>query len=555
MVPMRDALAGPVRQASFVLMGVVVSVLLIACANLANLLLSRVAERTRELAVRAALGASRARLAQQLVTESVALSLISALVGLAIAQWVARLAMSVQPAHLESQAYTLLDWRVLAFTVAVATLTGVLFGVAPAWLSSRIHPSGESLQTRANAFSNRAGRMRQTLIAVEVALALVLLAGSFVMGGAFLKLLGTDLGFQTDHLLTMSVSTIGTRYKTPAEMAAYQAQALEKLRAIPGVESAGAIQYVPLGDFAFTPFSVFKYKLDTGEEVGMAPIAATPDVFRTMGVQIVAGRELNELDRIGSEPAIVVNDALARHFGTARAAIGHTMRFTMDGSVATIVGVVGNIAYAGPEFAGTGNGTPQIFTAAAQNPPQFLTFVAQVRGRTASYPPVCRDAVQSIDRQVAWFAVEPFDVRLQELIARPRFYTVAIVFLGGFAMLLAVIGIYGVASYSVSQRTHEIGVRIAVGATAAGVRRMSLRQALGPVVIGAVAGLAGAAAMGEYLEHLMANAHPPSGAIRAAAAFTLAATAAIATWSATRRVSKMDPMVILRPESGFHSIP
>jgi putative ABC transport system permease protein len=162
--------------------------------------------------------------------------------------------------------------------------------------------------------------------------------------------------------------------------------------------------------------------------------------------------------------------------------------------------------------------------------------------------PVCRDAVQSVDRQVAWFAVEPFDQRLQELIARPRFYTIAIVFLGGFAMLLALIGIYAVASYSVAQRTHEIGVRIAIGATAAGVRWMILRQALLPVALGAVAGLAGAAAMGQYLQHLVASAQPASLSIRAAAALTLAATAAIATWSATRRVSRLDPMVVLRSE-------
>jgi putative ABC transport system permease protein len=548
MTPMRDALSGPVRQASLVLMGVVASVLLIACANLANLLLSRVAERTPEMAVRAAMGASRARLAQQLVTESVMLSLTAAIAGLAIAQWVAKLAMSVQPARLESQAYTLLDWRVLAFTVTLAALTGILFGVVPAWLSSRIHPSGESLQTRANAYSGRAGKMRQTLIAVEVALALVLLAGSFVMGGAFLKLLGTDLGFRTDHLVTMSVSTIGTRYQTPAQLAAFEDQALEKLRAIPGVESAGAIQYVPLGDFAFTPFAVFKYKLDTGEDIGNAPIAVSSNVFQTMGIQILAGRELSPEDRIGSPPAVVVNEAFARNFGSARAAVGHTVWSTIDSRRLTIVGVVRNIAYAGPEYAGTGNGTPQMFIAGAQTPPQFLTFVAKVRGTTASYVPVCRDAVQSIDRQVAWFQVESFDERLRDLIARPRFYTIAIVFLGGFAMLLAVIGIYAVASYSVSLRMHEIGVRIAVGATAAGVRRMILRQALLPVALGAVAGLAGAAAMGQYLQHLVASAQPASLSMRAAAALTLAATAAIATWSATRRVSRLDPMVILRSE-------
>jgi predicted permease len=548
MVPMRDALAGPMRQASFVLMGVVASVLLIACANLANLLLSRVAERMPEMAVRAAMGASRARLAQQLVTESVVLSLTAAVAGLAIAQWVATLAMSVQPARLESQAYTLLDWRVLAFTIALAALTGILFGVVPAWLSSRIHPTGESLQTRANAYSGRAGKMRQTLIAVEVALALVLLAGSFVMGGAFLKLVGTDLGFRTDHLVTMSVSTIGTRYQTPAQMSAFQDQALEKLRAIPGVESAGAIQYVPLGDFAFTPFAVFKYHLDTGGEIGNAPIAATPEIFRTLGVQILAGRELSPQDRLGSPPAVVVNEAFAQHFGGPRAAVGHTVWSTIDSRLLTIVGVVRNIAYAGPEYAGAGTGTPQMFLAAAQTPPQFLTFVAKVRGTTASYVPVCRDAVQSLDRQVAWFAVEPLDQRLQQLIARPRFYAETMVFLGVFAMLLAIIGIYGVASYSVSQRMHEIGVRIAVGATASGVRRMILSQALLPVAIGALAGLLGASAMGQYLQHLIATARPASLPVRAAAALTLAATAAIATWSATRRVSRLDPMAVLRSE-------
>jgi len=334
LIPLKDDLSESIRETALTLMAATGFILLIACANVANLLLTRTTERTGELTIRAALGASRARLAQQLLTESVALSALAAAAGLAVAYGAAKLATLTEPAALAAQEYTILDWRVLGFAVCVAALTGILFGVAPAWLARQLQPS--SGVVRANQTGRQTSRLRTLLIAMQVALTVVLLAGSMTMGRGLEKLLGTNLGFRTEHLVSLNVSLAGTNLKSAAQRSAYYAEALARLRAINGAESAAAAFTLPLDSM----FGIGTVRTDAGVETKtLLDNRVTPDYFRTMGSALVYGREFTAQD--GPNVA-VISEGMARVFGGGAAALGHsfTLRFDSAKRPVTIVGVV-----------------------------------------------------------------------------------------------------------------------------------------------------------------------------------------------------------------------
>jgi putative ABC transport system permease protein len=541
LVPVREQLVGQVRESSLVLMGVVVFVLLVGCANVAHLLLTRVGERSGELAVRAALGASRARLVQQLITESALLTVMATLAGLVVAHWTAGLAANAQPAPLATLGYTTVDWRVLVFAGALAAVTGVLFGVIPAWLTGRIQPSDKNLRAT-GARSTVVSRTRTALIAAQVALTVALVGGSVLMCRTFLRLLGSDLGFRTDHIVTLNVSLAGTAYDRPDGMLRYYRQAVARLRSVPGVESAAAVPYLPLMQNVYMG-SMFR-PAPGRKGVTAATISATPDYFRTLGTAVVEGREFTAADRASSQPVIVVNEEFARAFEGGPHLSGRTIWDWRGRRQYTVVGVVRTVQMFGP---GSQAG-PQAYFPFEQSPPSFASFVARVRGNAAEYLPVCRDAVRQVDSRIPVYDVKTLDQRLADNLARPRFYTTAITFLAGFALLLAVIGIYGAASYAIAQRTKEIGVRVAVGACMTDVRLMLLRQGMWPVGAGIVLGVGGTLALGRFAKHLIATAPNPGLWTWAPAAAALGAAGAVAVWIATRRLLRMDPNAALRAE-------
>lgn len=544
LIPLRDQLAGPVRQASLVLMGAALLVLLIACANVAHLLLTRTTERRTELMVRATLGASRARLVQQLITESVAVSLVAVLLGLVVAGWVSRLATAAQPGALALQAYTVFDPRVLLFAVLVGSLTGLVFGVVPAALASRLRPAETLVRAQAGGSGRAAARLRTVLVVAQMALTLVLLAGSIAMGRSFLTLLGVDLGFRTDHVITMSVSLAGSRHDTEDLRRAYARDALAALRSVPGVVSAAAVDFLPLTSDMYMGA---QFGVESGEQKAVATVVTvTPGYFRTMGTGIVQGREFNETDRPTSDRVCIVNEEFARRVGAGATLVGRRVTSaqpTVKGL--TVVGVARSMKVRGPT---TGRVMPQLFLPYAQRAPSYLTFAARVNGNAGDLLPRGRDAVQAVDRKVPVFGVSTLDGRLAENMARSRFYTSVVVFLGAFALLLSIVGIYGVSSYSIVQRTHEIGVRIAIGASARGVRSMLLRQNLLPVLVGALIGVGAAAGTGRLLQHLFAEVRRVDTATCAAASVLLALVAFAAVWSATGRVSRANPLDALRAE-------
>jgi len=540
LVPLRDRLAGDVRRISLVLFGVVLFVLLTACANVAHLLLSRITERQKEMSLRAALGASRARLMQQLVTETTVLTATAAAAGLLVARWVVQLVAVVQPPSLTAQTYSVLDWRVVIFAAALAVLTGLVFGVLPARFLRYAQPSMDPLRVAAG-HSTGVTRLRSVLVAGQATFTVVLLAGALTMCRSFLKLAETDLGMKTDRVVTLTVSISGTPRQKDG--AAYYRSAVERLRAVPGVESAGAVEYLPLAGDNMVMFPFHTDRNPAIQEM-VGPLTATAEYMRSMGTSLVTGRDFTADEEAASEPVAIVNEALARKFDPDMRVVGQHLIPPFDSlKPLTIVGVVRNQLYSP-----TSGSFPMLYHLPGWLATDNLTLVARVRGDETLYLPICRDAVRSVDARVPVYDVTTLDQRLRGTLSRPRFYTTAVVFLGGFALLLAVIGIYGVASFSIAQRTHEIGVRLAIGAQPSRVRAMLLREGLLPVGCGLAAGVASAMALGKVVGYLVAGADAVGFAGCLAGAFVLAAAASLAVWSATRRIAGLDPIRVLRAE-------
>jgi putative ABC transport system permease protein len=549
--PLRDKLAGPIRRASTALFAAVLLGLLIACANVAQLLLSRTNERRQELCLRAALGASRARLLQQLVTEATALTLAGAALGLPVAWWTSLLAARIEPAPLAAQAYALFDWRVLAFMGAVSLLTGGVFGVLPALAMRRGQPSQEIIRSQPGAASTGAKWIRISLIAGQAALTMVLLAGCIVMGRSFLRLVAVDLGFRTDHVVTMRASVAGV-YDRSRQVQFFNA-VVDRLRGTPGVQAAGAVRYLPLIDSDYKYLGA-GYRVEGGNNVAGAIVrgnAVTDGYFRAMGIGFLAGRDFTGAERTGKGLVAIVDDQFARQSGLGAGIVGRTISLTGrtislsgTGQVFRVVGLVPAMRLGGP----AAERHMQVYVPLEQAPPGYMTFVARISGSAGAYLAACQAAAQKVDPKIPIYDPQTLDERLSGNLLRPRYYTAAVLFLGVFALLLAAIGIYGAATYSVTQRTHEIGVRIAIGAAPGRLRGTLVREGMVPVIAGMAAGAAGAMASGRVVKSLMESAEPLGMPTCVLGALVLGGAAFSALWFATSRVIRMDPMAALKTE-------
>jgi putative ABC transport system permease protein len=548
MSSLQKGLAGPVKNASLMFMGAVVLVLLIACTNVANLLLARTTDRAAELSIRSALGASRARLRRQLLTECLLLSLVATLAGLLIAFWITAFAAKIEPPPLGAQSYSILDGRVLAFTLMVSVLTTLALGVLPSLVfPSLVFPSlsaGSIHALGSRSFTTTRGSqlVRQSLVAAQVMLTMILLASSLGLGRAFVHLMRIDRGYDVQAVATVAVSLDGTSHAMDKRQLPYFEEVLDRVRRLPGVRSASETDFLPLYASAFVggPFGLDGRP--AARNSTLVPILS--GYFQTMGGRILYGREFTEAEIRSGAKVAVVNERFAAGFGAPQDALNHQL--TIEGEdPRKIVGVVKGMNY---ETDPTLADSSQVFLPSETPGSFFSTFVVRVEGRAEDHLAEIRDTIQSADPQVPVFGAKTMQQRLDEVFAAPKFYRTAVWIFAGFAALLAVIGIYGIVSYAVVQRTQEMGVRMALGTTPARLRGMLLRQGLLMVAAGALPGIAGAQLTGRFLESLMDGAKPIGLAASGGVVLLFALIASASIWSATRRIASLDIIAILRTE-------
>ena len=551
LVGLQERIVGEIRPALLVFMGAVGLVLLIACANVANLMLARVATREREVTIRAALGASRRRLVRQLLTESVVLSLAGGALGLGLAVWGVRALQALEPGTIPRLDEIAVNGSALAFTLALSVATGLLFGVAPAVRLMRYDlRDGLSEGGRGMAGHRSAGRTRSLLVLAEVALACVLLVGAALLLTSFVRLQRVDPGFAPSGILTARVTLPRARYGDSVRQAAFVDALLEHARSLPGVRSAALTSDAPLGDgppyWSFTVAGVDQPPAGVVQDA--AVFRTTPDYFRTFAIPLVRGRPYQTGDRADAAPVALVSETLARRYWPDRSPLGAriTLGDPEDSTSVwmTVIGVVGDVRQDSPAAAAY----PQLYLPLAQASSRSLLIALRTSGDPLALTPALKRALAGIDPTLALGRVATMDERVAGTLARPR---VNALLLGGFAataLVLAAFGIYGVIAYSVVQRTRELGIRMALGARTDDVLRLVLRQGMAPVLAGLALGLGGAAAASRVLRGLLYGVGGTDPITYAGVAAFLAGVALLASYLPARRAALADPIVALRNE-------
>ena len=551
-VSLHEDLVGQVRPALLILLGAVGLVLLIACANVANLLLARAATRGREIAVRTALGATRGRVVRQLLTESMILSLAGGAAGLVLAVWGVDAIVKLSPANVPRLAETSIDARVFLFALGVSVLTGVVFGLAPALQASKTDLA-ESLKEggRGGSAGGARTRLRAALVVSEVALSLVLLVGAGLLVKSFRQLLSTDPGFSPARVLAVRVALNTKRFADDDSRAAYFREALARINQLPGVEAAGLTRLLPLGpNDIFNTFNIAgRPPFAPGERTGARSYAVSPEYFRVLGVPLRSGRVFREADGRNSQPVIVVNEALARKYFAGQEPVGQ--HIILDGPdnrplpPREIVGVVGNVRFQ----ALNDEEAAEYYVPFEQSPASAPEVVVRAKGEdAASLAPAVRAALKAVDANLLIWETRTMDELVGRSVAPQRFNAVLLGLFAGLAVLLAAVGIYGVMSYSVTQRTHEIGIRMALGAGRRDVLRMVVGQGMVLTLVGLGLGLAGALALTRLMSSLLYGVSATDPLVFAAVSLLLAAVALVSCLVPARRATKVDPMVALRYE-------
>jgi len=547
--PLKDTVVGNVTRSLLVFAGAVALVLLIACANAANLLLMRATSRHHEMAVRAALGAGRPRLIRQLITESAVLWLGAGVAGVGLAAvGVRALVAFAPPGRIPRQGEISVDATALSFALGVSLVTGVLFGLAPAIRATR-STVRDALAASARTISGRDGGLRGALVVSEIALALVLLAGAGLMVQSFLRMRRVELGFRPDGLAAMTVDLPGATYRSPEAMQAVHQAMVERLTRIPGVESAAAVNFIPLGGAQIRG----DFKLEGGRASPrgylVAKPSASPGYFRTMGIRLRRGREFTPQDVLSSPGVVIVSQSVADQIWPGANAVGQ--RISMKdvpgpGDWLTVVGVVDDVGQTSIDT----HRDPAIYQPIQQLTQTYflehMSFVVRTTGNPASLVPAMRHAMREVDPNQPIGSIGTLESAISATVAEPLFQARLIVAFSVFALVLAGIGIYGVVAYSVAERTHEIGIRVALGAGRGNVIAMVLRRLLVLVVPGVALGIAGALATTRVLSSLLFEVKPNDPVTFIGVAVLLAAVAVVAGLVPARRASRVDPLVALR---------
>ena len=543
--PMREELTGSVRQPLLILMGAVGFLLLIACVNVANLLLARGAARSREFAVRVAMGASRARIVFQLLAESLTLALTGGILGLLLAWGGVGLLTRLGSATIPRLAEARLDWRVFLFALAVSAVTGVLFGLAPALQVSTANPHAALIEGgRGSTATRRSRLLRNSLVVAEVALASLVLIGAGLLMRSFVRLRAADPGFQPSNLLTLRLPLSPN---APIERrAALLNQLAGRIAVLPGVRSVGAVNNLPLTGLGVgTTFAVDGRPAPPPEQRPMGLLrGATPDYFRTMAIPLVSGRFFTESDTGQSPPRIIVNQALARRFWPEASPIGGRLVLDPAGRIAEIVGVVGDVKPVRLD----GDDWPTIYSPYPQTNFNIMVMVVRTAVPPEALASSVERAVHQSDPNQPVADMRPMDAVVDRAVSTARFHTVVLAVFAQIAFLLAATGIYGVVSYDVSRRTSEIGIRISLGAQPRDVLRLILGQCARLAALGIVLGLAGAFALTRLMTSMLFDVKPTDAYSFAVSSLLLGAVALVAGYLPSRRAMALHPAAALRHE-------
>ena len=534
------------ETALVVLLCAVVCVLLIACANIANLLLARSAARQKEIAIRTALGASRSRLLRQLLVESVTLSALGGIAGTLCAIWAVPIINRTLPPNLLPIPEVAVDRTVLVFAAAATLVTGLLFGIAPSWRASRLDLNSALKQAGRSPSSGPRAAVRNTLAAAELALATVLLIGAALLLQTLFRLQRTELGFEPKGVLTFQLAPPTNRYPLDSKAPAFYRELIASLQSIPGVRAAAASSGVPFGAGNYTATAVTAIgpsvlPPDTGVSIDWR--VATPGYFRAMGVPLLRGRDFTDADGANEPRSVIVSAATAERFFGRADPIGRSIRQVADTKGFTIVGVVGDVKHTA-----LNRQAPSMYLPAARSVWPLMDVVVKTDREPDALVPGVREAVRRLDPQLPVATVRTMEEWLSNSAARPRLNAQLLGIFAAVALLIAAIGIYGVLAYSVTQRTHEIGLRMALGAPRTRVMRLVVGEGMAVGACGIAAGLVGAAALGRTLSTLVFGVQVHDPVTYGAVAATLAVVALAACSLPARRASLVDPLVALREE-------
>jgi predicted permease len=548
-VGLQDEVVGDVRQALLVLLGSVAVVLLIACANVANLLLTRAAGREKEVAIRTALGAGWQRLARQLLTESILLGILGGAFGLLVARVSLYVVRTMNPGNIPRLEDIGINGSVVAFTFGVSLLTGILFGVAPLWRAVRVDPNtslkagGRAGQTEGGLYLRR-HRLRGLLVVSELALSLMLLIGAGLLVRSFVRLQSVAPGFTTEHVLTMQIAATDPKYRDDKALANLYREIETRVAHLPGVIAEGEVSVLPLtGSVGWGGINVEGYTPPPGQELQVDLRVASADYFRAMEIPLRAGRFSSEHDTADMPRVVIIDERFAQRFWPNGDAVGKHLWFDPKKPL-TIVGVVGAVKQYGLET----EGKIALYFAREQGAPNGMYLVARTSSDAAGLPAAIVSEIHSVEPTVAVYEMRTMQDRWYDSLARQRFSSTMLAAFAGFAMLLGAVGLYGVMSYLVTQNTHDIGVLMALGARPGDILGLVLRQGMELAVIGIVAGLAGAFALTRVMASLLFGVSTMDAATFGAVPALLAVVAFAATAIPAWRTTRVDPVVALREE-------
>jgi predicted permease len=550
-IGLEQQVVGDVRRALLVLLGSVALVLLIACANVANLLLTRASGRAKEMAIRTALGADWKRIVRQLLTESVLLALVGGAAGLALAKWSLYVVRTMNPGNIPRFENIGINGTVLAFTFAISLVTGILFGLAPAWRAIQVDLN-TALKTGGRRGQGDTGlrvsrhRLRGLLVISELALSLMLLIGAGLLIRSFVRLQSVPPGFNTERVLSMQVAATGREYHDHEHVIQFYREIESRIARLPGVLAVGTVSALPLaGSIGWGQINVEGYTPPPGQELQVDTRIASTDYFRTMEIPLIQGRFFDDHDTATAKPAAIIDEKFARRFWPHTSAVGKHIWFDDPKKAITIAGVVGVVKQEGLDA----EGKIVAYFPQSQQTENDMYLVA----RTSSADPAALanaivHEIHAVDGNVVVYQIRTMQDRLQQSLARRRFSSTMLGAFAVFALVLASVGVYGVMSYLVTQSRHDVGLRVALGAQPGDIIGLVVRQGMGLAAVGILAGLAGAAILTRLMASLLFGIRATDAATFVSVAVLLAATAFLATVIPAFRATRVDPILALREE-------